>query len=129
MRLRKIDEYRVVPLVFAGEGAGRGYPAGVAAHQFHDGNGFLLIDGGVQNNFPDRIGHVLGGASVTGGMVGQNEIVVYGFRNTDETDLAVMMGGVAGQLADRVHGIIASDVEEVSDVHLPKLLKQGRVER
>ena len=128
MGLRQIDEYRVVPLVFTGESAGSRYPAGVAAHQLYDGDGFLLIDRGVQNDFPDRIGYIFCGASVAGGMVGENEVVIYGFRNTDEPDLAVVVGGVAGQLADGVHGIVASDIEEVSDVHLPKLLKQSRIE-
>ena len=48
------------------------------------GHEVVLI--GVQGNFTDRGGHILGSASISGGMVCHRQIVVYGFWHSDEGD-------------------------------------------
>ena len=60
-------------------------------------------------------------------MVGEHQIVVDGFRNTDKADTALNAFCVAGKLAYCIHGVIASDVEEVSDAVLFKSAEKGRI--
>ena len=88
----------------------------MAAHQFHDGDGGLLVHGGVQADFPDRGGHVLGSASVAGCVVRHRKVVINGFGNPDKGYGFMAQARAPGQLVHRVHGVIAPDVEAGADV-------------
>ena len=57
-------------------------------------------------------------------MVGQHQVVVDGLGHADEADLAVDGLAVGAQLGDRVHRVVAADVEHRADVVLPEQLKQ-----
>ena len=57
-------------------------------------------------------------------MVCQDKVIVDRLRDSDETDLAVYSLSIAGKLAYCIHGIISTDVEEVTDIVLLKFFKE-----
>ena len=57
-------------------------------------------------------------------MVSQQQVVVDGFGHADEADLAADGLAVGGQLGDRVHRVVAADVEHCADIVLLEQLKQ-----
>ena len=61
-------------------------------------------------------------------MVGQDKVVVDGLGDADKTDVTACFFRVAGKLADRIHGVIAADIEEISNLIFRKLLEEGRVD-
>ena len=61
-------------------------------------------------------------------MVCKDKIIVDRLRDSDETDLAVYSLSIAGKLAYCIHGIISTDVEEVTDIVLFKFLKELRID-
>ena len=100
----------------------------MASHDFHDGNRFLVvIDRCVHCYFTDGGSYIFCGTSESRCVVGEHQIVVDGFRNTDKADIALNAFCVAGKLAYCIHGVIASDVEEVSDAVLFKSAEKGRI--
>ena len=62
-------------------------------------------------------------------MVCHDEIIVDGFRNTDKTDAAFIFGCIAGELADRIHGIISAYIEDGLNLIFRKFCKQLRINR
>ena len=124
---RKIYVTGIIALIFTGKDSGSGKPSGVASHDLHDGDGFLLIHRSVKNNLSYSGGHIFGGASVAGSMVRVYQIVVNGLGLADNTDRAVDLRGIAGKLAHRIHGIVAAYVKEPADIQFLKLLKKKRI--
>ena len=60
----------------------------MTSHQFHDCDGFLLVYRGVQCDFADSGSHIFGCASKAGGVIGPDQVIVYGLGNSDKTDIA-----------------------------------------
>ena len=89
----------------------------MASHQFHDSDSRLLVHRGVQGNFTDRGGHILGGASISGGMVCHRKIVVYGFWHPMKEMDSRRIRAHRESFVNRVHGIISADIETGSYVH------------
>ena len=106
IRFRKINEKWVVSGVFPGKGSCSGEPACVTSHDLDDGDGFFLIN-----------------------MVCVYKIVINGLRLAEDTDITVDLFGIAGKLADGIHGIISSDIKEPADVHLLEFPEQLRINR
>ena len=124
---RKIYVAGIIVLIFTGKDSGSGKPSGVASHDLHDGDGFLLIHRSVKNNLSYSGGHIFGCASIAGSMVCVYKIVVNGLGLADDTDRAVDLRGIAGKLAHGIHRIIAADIEKPADIQLLKLRKKKRI--
>ena len=129
IRLRQINQHRVVLLEFAGKYGCCGQPAGMAAHDLNDGNRFCIINRSVQSDFTDGSSHIFCGTAESRCVVGEYQVVVDRFRNTHDTYINVVGSSIAGKLADRIHRIVSSYIKKVTDVHLFKFLKQQRIDR
>ena len=62
-------------------------------------------------------------------MVGLRKVVVYCFRNAHDMHFSAAFFGISGKFCRGVHGIVAADIEEISDVVLLKKRKDLFVER
>ena len=129
IRFRKINEKWIVSDVFPCKGSGSGEPASVTSHDLDDGGRFFLIDTGVQGDLTDSGSHVTGSASEAWGMVRIYKVIINGLRLAEDTDVAADLFGIAGKLADGIHGIISSDIKEPADVHLLEFPEQLRINR
>ena len=126
---RQADHIHAFTVIALGQGSGGGQPAGVAAHDLHNGD----IFGAVDRSIPDDLLHyhtnVLGRRAIAGGVVSDHQIVVDGLGHAYEPDIAVDTGAVVCQLADGIHGVVAADVEEVAHIQLVQDRKQLFVDR
>ena len=114
---RKVDQNRVVVFELSGQCAGSSEPSGMASHNLNNGNGFfIVINGCVASNLPYSRSYVFCGTSKSRCVICLDKVIINCFWNSDHTDVAADLFGIAGKLADSIHGIIASDVEEISDV-------------
>ena len=82
-----------------------GQPAGMAAHDFNDGNRFCIVNRSVQSDFTDGSSHIFCGTAESLCVVGEDQVVVDRFRNTHDTYINVVGSSIAGKLADRIPGI------------------------
>ena len=57
-------------------------------------------------------------------MIRLYQVIVDGLWHANEADIAADSLGVAGQFADRIHGIISPDIEEIADAMLLKFLEK-----
>ena len=57
----------------------------------------------------------------------RDRVIIDRFGNPDETDITLDRGGIAGKLADSVHGVISTNIEEAANVSVRKFLKQLRI--
>ena len=121
---RQADHVHALAVFRPGQSCRSGKPAGVAAHDLHDGDILGAVNGGVADDFLHYHADVLGGTAVTGGMVGDHQVVVNGLGHAHKTDLAADMAAVIRQLADGVHAVVAADVEEIADVQFLQDLEQ-----
>ena len=126
-RFREIDEEGIIAFKFPCQAGGGRQPSGVASHDLHNGYRLLLINGGVQNNFPDGGGHIAGGASKAGSMVRKHQVVVDGFGDPDKADGTFGILRIAGQLIHRIHGIVSADIKKIADVHFLEIVKNSGV--
>lgn len=62
-------------------------------------------------------------------MIGEDQVIVNGLGNADETDVAADGGCVPGQAAHRIHGVIAADIKYISDIQFLKFFKKLAVNR
>ena len=62
-------------------------------------------------------------------MVCVYKVIVDGLRLAKDTDIAADLPGIAGKLADSIHGIVASDIKEPADVHLLEFTEELRINR
>ena len=126
---RKIDQNRIVAFEFTGKDTGSGQPSGMTSHDLNDRNGFfIIINRSVDRNLTDCGRYIFGSTSESRCVVCQDKVIVDRFRDSDETDLAVYSLSIAGKLAYCIHGIISTDVEEVTDIILLKFLKELRID-
>ena len=122
--LGQADHVHALAVLGAGQGGGRGQPAGVAAHDLDDGDIVGAVDRGVADELFHDDADVLGRAAVAGGMVCDHQVVVDRFGHAHKADVAADIGAVLGQFADGVHAVVAADVEEVADIQLLEDLEQ-----
>ena len=99
----------------------------MASHDLDDGDGSLLIDGGVEDDLADGGGNILCGASEARCVVGEDKIVVDGLRDSDEFHIASNLLRIVGELVHGIHGVVSAHIEEVSDVHLTEVIEDRRV--
>ena len=126
---RKIDENRIVAFEFTGKDTGSGQPSGMTSHDLNDCNGFfIIINRSVNCNLTNSGCYIFGSTSESRCMVCQDKVIVDCLRDSDETDLAVYSLSIAGKLAYCIHGIISTDVEEVTDIVLLKFFKELRID-
>ena len=120
---RKVNKKRVISFALSCQYAGSSKPAGMASHDFHNRDRFLLVYRSIQSDFTYCGSHISGGASIARGVIGQNQVIVNGLRDADKTDSAANAPGVAGQLAYGIHGVIAADIEKGADIHAFQLFE------
>ena len=82
----------------------------MAAHDLNDGDRFGLVAGSVQADLTDGGGHIFGSASEPGCVVCEDQVIVNGLGNADETDAAFVDLGGPGEFAHGVHGVVSADV-------------------
>ena len=123
------DHVHTLAVIALGQRCGGGQPAGVASHDLHHGDVLGAVHGGVTDDLLHHNADVLGRRTVTGGVVGDHQVVVDGLGHAHEADVALDALAVLGQLADGVHGVVAADVEEVADVQLFQNGEQLLVDR
>jgi len=100
----------------------------MASHEFHNGNRLLLVHRRIQRNLPYGSCHILRRTAVARRVIGLNQVIINGLRNTDKPNVASVMGRIAGKLADRIHGIIAADVQEIANLHPAEFFKDRLIE-
>ena len=115
--LGQADEVDALAVLALRQRRGRGQPAGVAAHDLDDGDVLRAVNRRVADELLHDDADVLGGGAVARGMVGAHQVVVDRLGHADEADVAADLLGIVAQLADRVHAVVAADIEEVSDIH------------
>ncbi len=102
--------------VFAENADGGREPTCIASHDLNDSDGIQRINGGIPDDLLYGRGHVFGGGPEAGRVVGVHEIVVDRFRNPDKADRTADHGAVLGELIDRIHGIVSTDIEKRADL-------------
>ena len=100
----------------------------MASHDLNDRHRSLLVYGGVQDDLPDRGGYIFCSAAETGRMICEHQIVVNGLGNADEPYIAAGPGSKAGKLIHRIHGVVSSHIEEISDVHFAEIIKNSGID-
>ena len=113
---RKIDKQRIVSIVFAGECTCGSQPSCMPSHDLDDRYGFLFIYIGIGCNLTNRGCDIFRGTSKSWCMIGVYQIIVDGLWFTNHTDRTSNGCGIARELADGIHGIIAANIEEPADV-------------
>ena len=101
------DHVHALAVVALGQGSRGGQPAGIAAHDLHDGDVLGAVDGGVPDDLLHDHADVLGSRAVAGGMVGDHQVVVDGLGHAHKADVTAGPCAVVGQLADGVHRVVA----------------------
>ena len=114
---REINEVGRVTFFPFGQGGCSRKPAGVSAHGFKDYN---TVAGNepfqVQAGFANCRRQELGRTAVAGRVVGMGKIVVNRFGDPDDPEFVAHFVGKAVYLIRRIHGIIAADVEKITDL-------------
>ena len=122
--LGQIDEIGLVTCHEAAERSGGGQPARVPSHDLHDGHGGDGVDRGIPQDLLHGHGNILGRRAEAGGVVGAHKVVVNGLGHTHDPHGIAPLLGVRRHLGDRIHGVVAADIEEIADVVLFKNIEQ-----
>src|SRR5699024_3308118 len=69
------DHVHALAVVALGQGSRGGQPAGIAAHDLHDGDVLGAVDGGVPDDLFHDHADVLGSRAVTGSVVSDHQVV------------------------------------------------------
>ena len=100
-----------------GYGGSGGYPAGVPAHHFDDGDEVVVAHGlVVEGEFADCRAKVFHNRTVAGAVVSHGKVVVYRFRNADGAHFVAVVGRVLGDFRRGILRVVAAYVEEEADV-------------
>ena len=116
--LGEINEIGLNAVHNATDRRGSRQPARVTAHNLNDRDRLRRVDRTVTDDLLHRYGNVLCRRAEAGGVVGADEVVVDRLRNAHNAHLVVAGLRVCRQLCDRVHRVVAADVEEIADVIL-----------
>ena len=116
--LRQADHVHALAVLAARQRRRRGQPARVAPHDFHNGDVVRAVYRRIPDDFLHHHADILCRRAVARRVVGVHQVVVDGLRHAHEADVAADALGVIAQLADRVHAVVAADVEEVADIQL-----------
>ena len=130
-KLREVDGVRTVAILALGECGGAGQPAGVPAHNLDDDDLSVRISHrpAVADNLLYGGSDVLRGGAVARRVVGQREVIVDRLRAADKADLRARDNAVVRQLLDRVHRVVAADVDKAVDLEILKDLEDLLIER
>jgi hypothetical protein len=105
-----------VILALRESGAG-GDPPSTAAHDLDDGDEIVLAHGLViGGDFADGGGDVFDRARIAGAVVGDGEIVVDRLRHADHAKFVALGLSELRDLVGGVLGVVASNIEEITDV-------------
>ena len=126
---RKVNEQRIVSFVFTRKGTGSSDPSGMTPHDLDDRDGFFFVDVGICRDFTDCGSNVFGGTSEARGMVGIYQIIINRLRFTDHADRTANACRVAGKFTDGIHRIIATNIEEPTDIEFLKFAEKCRINR
>ena len=130
-KLREVDGIRAVAVLTLGERGRAGQPAGVPAHDLNDDDLAVRVSHGpaVADNLLYGGSDVLRGGAVARRVVGQREVIVDRLRAADKADLRARDNAVVRQLLDRVHRVVAADVDKAVDLEILKDLEDLLIER
>ena len=124
----EVNKIRPAAAVYPGKGRGCGEPAGVASHDFHNGNSEGIIHSHIPLQFREGGGNIFGRRGKTGAVVNFHQIVVNGLWRADDFYILNLLGtAVPGQLIHCVHGVIPAYVYEIGDVIFPENINQNPV--
>ena len=127
--LRQIDQHRIISLELACKNTGRSQPSRMASHDLHDRNRLLIIiHRCIDRNLPHCRGNVFCRAAESRRMVCTYKIIVYRLGDSHKSDITACFFCIPGQFAHRIHGIISTNIEEISNPVLLKFFKQPRVD-
>ena len=99
----------------------------MASHKFHNSDRLLLVYRSIQRDLTHGSRHIFCRAAVAWRMIRQDQVIVDSLRNTDKANVTSVMGCVAGKLADGIHGIIAANVQKITDLHPVEFVKNGLI--
>ena len=102
-------------------------PACVTAHDLDDGYLTLVVYVGILVNLSDGGSDILCCGSEARAMVGAEQVVVDGLRDTHDTAVIANLLHILGNLVTGVHGVVAAVVEEVTNVVLLEDLEDALV--
>ena len=108
---------------------GSSEPSGMTPHDLDDRDGFFFVDVGICRDFTDCGSNVFGGTSEARGMVGIYQIIINRLRFTDHADRTANACRVAGKFTDGIHRIIATNIEEPTDIEFLKFAEKCRINR
>ena len=125
---RQIDQHRIVSFIFSRQCAGRRKPSGITSHNLYNCHRLLIvIDRCVKRDLAYCRSNIFCSASVSRCMIRHHKVIVNRLRDSHEPNVACHFFRISGELAHRIHRIISSDIEEISNPIFCKLLKQFRV--
>ena len=89
-----------------------------SSHDFHNGDKIGAVHLVITDNFFHYGAYVFCGASEARCMVCSLKVIINGFRHTDKPYIRPDFSAVFAHLAERVHRIVAADIEEVLYIKL-----------
>ena len=125
---RKVNQVRTCSRI-RGQGCGSGQPAGVAAHDFHNGDASLVVHAEVLVNFHAGGSDKFGGGAEAGAVVRAVKVIVNGFGDSDDAAFITGLLHEFGYLVAGIHGIVAPVVEKVAYVVFSEYFQQTAVIR
>ena len=110
----KINKVGALAARYYGKRCRGSKPACIPAHYLNNCNSLKGINGGVANNLLHRGSYVLCSRAEAGRMVGNHKVVIYSFRNSDNTHLIIVICGELRELRHGIHRVVTAYVEEIS---------------
>ena len=101
---------------FSCKGGASRQPACMASHDFYNGYLTGIVNSGILGNFHASGRNKLGRAAKTGAVVGAKEVVVYGFRNTNDAALVSHLLHITAYLVAGIHGVVSAVIEEIAHI-------------
>ena len=112
-----------------GKRSGARQPSGVTAHDLHDSDLRIVINGSVLGDLHAARRDILRGAGKAGTVVRAVKIVVDGLGNAHHAAFVADLLAVFRDLVAGVHRVVAAVIEEIADVVLPEDLQNALVVR
>ena len=124
-QLRKINQVRSRTVFSLCKGSRSGKPSCVSSHNLHDGHqSFAVLKAKtVADNLFYRCSNIFRRTSVSRCMVCQCQIIINGLRASDKTGRISHHNRIVGKLFDRIHRVIAPDIDKRLNIQLIQKLK------
>ena len=114
-KVYKVGSY---PVYNTSDSRSRSEPARVSSHDLYYRDRLYGIYRAITYDLLHGNGNILCRRTEAGGMVGSHKVVVYCFRNSDNTHFVIVALKILAQLRHCIHRVVAADVEEIAYIVL-----------